>query len=474
MAIIMSENELKIRKLIQDLVGEEITLPCVDNSYSIIYEGDFNIGFSQMNELLLLHGFDRVSKPFFQFLVDQTTDYKPTSKVTSLEQFEKGIVEFRKIAILFWGNIKKGFKVFGREPSEAFIRCLKSLKEIDTGDYSKRHNPILPTIPIGPMDTYYLGYIIERELKEKLKDDPENQGLLQQDLKRQEIIKIGQKNQRAYLSSDHLDIYVATSMRLKHEYLFVNKTIKNIFQEPSLSGLNLRWFDPTQAYCRDRIDKGLSEGLMLKRAKCTLYLAQESDTLGKDSELATTLAQGKPVVAYIPEGNKSYVDELLADLQHTNSHLSEKKIILSQLEVFKPSLAWGNDPDSKVILEWINNLESADVTEMRQMLYAIVSDHYEKRASTLKQDHPLGLQVNLDTGVATGVLVVRSVKDCASLLRSIVLKKIIFKLRSEKKENEQEYTYLVEDISGSIFRVMSGDKLLTNAFWNFYLETNQT
>lgn len=470
----MSDNEIKIRKLIQNLVGEEITLSCNDNSYSVIYEGDFNVGFSQMNELLLLHGFDRISKPFFQFLVNQTTDYKPTSKVTSLEQLEKGIDEFRKIAILFWGNIKKGFKVFAREPSEAFIRCLKSLKEIETTDFSKRHNPILPTIPIGPRDTYYLGYIIERELKEKLNGNPENHELLQEEIKRQEIIKIGQKNQRAYLSSDHLDIYVATSMRLKHEYLFVNKTIKNIFREPSLSGLNLRWFDPTQAYCRDRIDKGLSEGLMLKRAKCTLYLAQESDTLGKDSELAATLAQGKPVVAYIPEGNKTYVDELLTDLKETNEHLTEKNNILSQLEVFKPSLAWGNDQDSKKIMSWINDLESANIEEMRQMLYVIISAHYDKRAITLKQDHPLGLQVNLDTGVATGVLVVRSIKDCANLIRSIVLKKIIFNLLSEKKENEQEYTYLVEDISGSIFRVMSGDKLLTNAFWNFYLESNQT
>jgi hypothetical protein len=50
---------------------------------------------------------------------------------------------------------------------------------------------------------------------------------------------------------------------------------------------------PTQAYCSDRIDKGIAEALMLKRAQCTIYLAQESDTLGKDSELASTLAQGK-------------------------------------------------------------------------------------------------------------------------------------------------------------------------------------
>ena len=39
---------------------------------------------------------------------------------------------------------------------------------------------------------------------------------------------------------------------------------------------------------------------LLRRAQCTIYMVQEGDTLGKDSELAATLAQGKPVIAYIP------------------------------------------------------------------------------------------------------------------------------------------------------------------------------
>ncbi len=40
---------------------------------------------------------------------------------------------------------------------------------------------------------------------------------------------------------------------------------------------------------------------MLKRARCTVYSVQDTDTLGKDSELASTFAQGKPVIAYIPD-----------------------------------------------------------------------------------------------------------------------------------------------------------------------------
>lgn len=33
-----------------------------------------------------------------------------------------------------------------------------------------------------------------------------------------------------------------------------------------------------------------------------------------------------------------------------------------------------------------------------------------------------------------------------------------------------EYHMLIETVSDSIFRVMTGDAILTNSFWNFYLE----
>ena len=81
-----------------------------------------------------------------------------------------------------------------------------------------------------------------------------------------------------------------------------------------MAGLNLRFFDPTQSYMSNRVNKGLVESLMLKRAKCTVYSVQDTDTLGKDSELAATLAQGKPVIAYVPEKTlEERVTELLAE-----------------------------------------------------------------------------------------------------------------------------------------------------------------
>ena len=83
---------------------------------------------------------------------------------------------------------------------------------------------------------------------------------------RDEIVATGKRNHEAYLASDHMDVYVATSMRERHEYQIVNKVINEVFANSGLAKLKLLCFDPTQAYCTDRIDKGLAEGLMLKRA----------------------------------------------------------------------------------------------------------------------------------------------------------------------------------------------------------------
>jgi len=104
------------------------------------------------------------------------------------------------------------------------------------------------------------------------------------------------------------------------------------------------------------------------------------------------------------------------------------------------------------------------------LLVKTTRDHYNKRAETLKESHPLGIQVNLDTGVANGVLVVRSSQECAELIFRIITRRLEFRIE-KKSLNGVDYHVLRETISDSIFRVMTGDAMLTNSFWNYYLET---
>jgi len=276
------------------------------------------------------------------------------------------------------------------------------------------------------------------------------------------------QNHEAYLASDHLDVYIATSMRERHEYLFVHEATQQIFSHERLKKLKLRWFNPTQAYCHDRIDKGLSEALMLKRAKCTVYFVQETDTLGKDSELASTLAQGKPVIAFVPKPEAGYVSELIAKLKCLHPERGEQALLLEQLRIFEPEAAW-KDPE---VRNWLDSPAILDLDQIKNRLSTSISQHYERRAKMLAEDHPLGIQVNLDTGVANGVLVVREVGDCAELIWRVITKNLEFTLDA-KTVDGREYVLLREEVSGCVYRVMTGDAMLTNSFWNFYLKPTE-
>ena len=91
------------------------------------------------------------------------------------------------------------------------------------------------------------------------------------------------QNQDIYLTWDHMDVYFATSMRKAWEYMDLYDSIEQLTGSEEFRDLGVRYFDPTQAYTDNRINKGLVEALMLKRARCTVYSVEDTDTLGKDS-----------------------------------------------------------------------------------------------------------------------------------------------------------------------------------------------
>ena len=452
--------------IIEDLTGQNFPLgkPIPTAAIALLTAPKSKgLGYSQFNELLVYLGYDRVSHAFFQFLVNQTTEYKSRASLNSLAQFRSGVDEFRKVALLFFGNVKFAFKKLSQDAS-FLVNHLSRFDKRREQNFRERHSQIMSAEPIPGEDTYYLGYLVRDEIAAKLKKTPKDRDLLAQENKRLEVVEKGRRNHDGYLVSDHLDVYIATSMRERHEFLSVYRATRAIFAHAALKKLNLRWFDPTQAYCLDRIDKGLAEGLMLKRAKCTIYFAQESDTFGKDSELASTLAQGKPVIAFVPRPGqraaKAFVDE------QAPSGDAYRDVVLRQLELYEPRAAWH---DQKM-RRWID--KGFDRSAGVERLQEAMEKHFERRNNMLRTQHPLGIQVNLQSGVANGVLVANTIEQCAKLVRALLLRELKFDLVTETK-NGGEYIYLTERISKSIFRVVTGDMMLTNAFWNFYLNPSE-
>ena len=106
-------------------------------------EGGGGLGHSQFNELLLLLGYDRVCGDFFQFVADGTTPYRPGSSIRSMAQLEEGIDRFRKLALLFFGNVKFAFKRLGANAAEVELWA-GAAEPVEEEGFKKRHAPIQP------------------------------------------------------------------------------------------------------------------------------------------------------------------------------------------------------------------------------------------------------------------------------------------------------------------------------------------
>ncbi|MGH7824997.1 MAG: hypothetical protein ACREQ7_07450 [Candidatus Binatia bacterium] len=320
------------------------------------------------------------------------------------------------------------------------------------------------------------------DLKRKLDIDLNQLRKPFQELKRTQ--ERGERNTAIYLTWDQMDLYFATSMRKKWEYEDLYDFITQVMRSRDLRKLKLRYFDPTQSFGRNRIDKGLIESLMLKRAACTVYSVQDTDTLGKDSELAATLAQGKPVIAYAPAIDvrrraRELVKErpfVLKERFHFVSVGDEKfftrfedkleflKRFADRIDQFEEAMLWRSIFDSKSVADFRRHNEK-DIEKFCQVIAESEKAIYDKRAATLRNNHPLAIQVNLDTGVANSVLVVRDAPTCVRLLIRILTNRLQFEVKEDVETNCWQ---LVERLTGSIFRVVTNDRKLTNCFWNFY------
>ncbi len=135
------------------------------------------------------------------------------------------------------------------------------------------------------------------------------------------------------------------------------------------------------------------------------------------------------------------------------------------IEEFERDRTWRTVPDPGAIAAF-RAAHGAALSRLCRIIAAAEARIYDRRAKTLKVAHPLGIQVNLATGVANGVLVVRTIPQCADVLRRVVTNSLEFELRESPS-----MWYLEEKISGCVYRVVSKDRKLTNCFWNFYRQS---
>ena len=321
-----------------------------------------------------------------------------------------------------------------------------------------------------------------------------------------------QQNLAQYLAADHLDVYVATSMRSDSDFVSVNRFVQALFRHDEVRPLKLRYFNPTQSWIDDRVAKGLVEALMLRRSKLTIYMAQKEDTFGKDSEASVALGQGKPVIVYVP---KLVVSELSIDTEtlgrarrdqletqirkegHDDDfdETMDTEALMGRLLSVRLEKAAGSVLTTAVKRHWADfdlygearRIEASDdraryrrwldavvrsdnpvepPAQVREQVVSILvatSLRFERRARIFREVHPLALQVILSSGVLNGILVARSVDSCATVIHALIKNELDLEMAFPEDEADLNYR-LVEKTTGSTIRVISRHQLLRNAF----------
>jgi transcriptional regulator with XRE-family HTH domain len=522
--------------------------------------------FAHFNSILTFYGEKYVSREFFNNILTEEA-------FAGIDSFRAKVREFQKIGLRLYGNFRRCWKALSF--TSDFAESTKALKPISTAEFTERRefDAILSIENDGLDDLGYIS--VERAQREALERDelakklrqvalriredgtaglvqlpprliPRLRSLLKaydsrveldtdpslfatvnpQELEdeaarlapredRLQKIDIhrsqGMRNLTAYLTEPYMDVYVATSMRSHADYVSVNNFVETIFSDPAIKVLKLRYFNPTQSFISDRVAKGLVEALMLRRSRLTVYMAQKTDTFGKDSEASVALGQGKPVLVYVPkiqdddndlDSERIFsLEEALLNQAHEQLGLDEddtlprkekiRRIIRHRLENLPPvdfsrivRTIWADfdlygevialpDVVRKAAKKYLDDLlssangpvplaESTVCAAFAERI-ALVSLLYEERAQMFRESHPLALQVIVDSGVLNGILVVRSPKMCAQVMYRLITNTIETKVVVDNSNFR-----LVEVITGSTLRVVSKYNLLTYAFWTQY------
>ncbi len=320
LAKFLGESPTKLNPLANVLVCEdwflaELLEPVVPS------ENKVALNLERFNQLMLACGRARSSEHFYDYFF---------RNVSTIDNFEEAVESFRIKAMWLFGNFKFAYKKLATQDVsiDAFSVLIARTEPRSDSEFSEREE-FTDIQPIPEEDLGFLGYVSGQKLddldfaieaikllsaegidrvdflrrlgqdnarklsdvlsREQLEFPAEEEGIDQKKIssillklepelrarrdRQVNAQRIGIRNTQRYLTLPYLDVYVATSMRSEEDYVAQSKFLQNVFQNPLVRDLKLRYFDPTASFDPDRIKKGLIECLMLRRAKVTIYNA---------------------------------------------------------------------------------------------------------------------------------------------------------------------------------------------------------
>ena len=272
-------RELVLDEVAKMIGTEPIEVYSAERINEIVGATPHLVNFQDFNEILAYVGEARATLSFF------THFFGPGFQ--SVDSLSEAVSKIRKYSFLFYGNLSSGSRHLSQfTETKEFDRVPWDIETV-----SRRPMTTDRIQPLTAEQAHATGYLSGQE-------NPLNSR------QKRNARKKASDNTERYLAMNGVDVYVAGSMRTLADFQGAAKFVDRVRQQRPVMQLGLSFFNLLWSYMEDSQQKGLLEQLMLKKAKSMVYMAGTYDSFGKDSELASMLVQGKPVIVYVahPEG----------------------------------------------------------------------------------------------------------------------------------------------------------------------------
>lgn len=427
------------------------------------------IAFEHLNQLLILSHEAGHSRGFFKYywfsippahpydisaLKNYSAEFRgmPVASIISSKHLAWGMERLYVDALLFFGNIRECYRQLRNKSFEELENFFAS-KCFDTDQLLTRSD-VLPLEEIQKDDRYLIA-----EMACKTYDDNvliDLKGYLRARYK--EIKASGEKT----ITSKHLlNLHLPVEKRVQPKQLQLKLETAEFSLVEMLDEeiLDDSYFDEALA----KLDKKFKSAREKALRNTRLYLSMIFDL---DAYVATSMRNRDDF-------------RLMAD--RCGRIFGDARIQKLKLRYFDPTMSGADSHEDKGLIECLmvkcaklliymagtkdsygKDAEAAMALSMGKPVIFLCDA--ETKASFYRDVHPLSRLIDFQTGVAVGAMVTDKDTEVPLLVERIFSNKMRYEL-DRKREN---YWLLREQQTSSVIRVQTDNKLLTEAFWNYY------
>jgi len=415
----------------------------------------------QLNQLLVLAHEAPVSDGFFSYywleapashpydvrtLVTFRQEWICSGAIVSLDHLAWGIHRLYVDGLLYFGNIRSAFRGL-REQSIQQLRDLFRGKRVDTDAITRRG----PPLPLRKIDKHARYLISEMACKSYGAD----------------------AQVRSHLRSALLGAYESCTQSGAFP-VTVETLLKNYLPTELDGKRGELLFSASEILAESVTSRSELERLYLTVAG--KFSAARTDAL-KNTELYLSMLTDLDV--YVATSMREPAD-FVSMAETCEQIFQDTKLAAMNLRYFDPTLSAASGHEDKGLIECLmvkcakalvycaGQKESygkdAEAAMALSLGKPVIFYCDPKKAPFYREVHPLTRLIEFQTGVAVGAMIADRLDLVAELLARIFENRMVYRLERSASGSLR----LIEALTGSVVRIQTSDKLLTETFWNHY------